>query len=65
MDSVDFVLFNEGVYALRDLLKTNLSDYLNKVDGIGYKEDTLSALRKAGYKEIKIPEHKIFALQDD
>ena len=47
MDSVDFVLFNEGVYALRDLLKTNLSDYLNKVDGIGYKEDNHVILNKS------------------
>jgi radical SAM superfamily enzyme YgiQ (UPF0313 family) len=37
--NIDFVLYNEGVYALRDLLKTNLKDYLNKVSGIGYKEE--------------------------
>ena len=37
--NIDFVLYNEGVYALRDLLKTNLVDYLNKVSGIGYKEE--------------------------
>ena len=34
---VDFVLLNEGVYALHNLLKTNLIDYLDKVKGIGYK----------------------------
>lgn len=34
---VDFVFINEGVYALRDLLTTNLKDNLNKVNGIGYK----------------------------
>ena len=31
---VDFVFINEGVYALRDLLKTNLKDKLNNVLGI-------------------------------
>jgi anaerobic magnesium-protoporphyrin IX monomethyl ester cyclase len=35
---IDFVFINEGVYALRDLLKTNLKDNLNKVNGIGYKD---------------------------
>jgi len=34
---VDFVLLNEGVYALRELLKTNLEDELDKVKGIGWK----------------------------
>jgi len=34
---VDFVLLNEGVYALRELLKTNLEDELSKVKGIGWK----------------------------
>ena len=33
---VDFVFINEGVYALRDLLKTYLKDILNKVLGIGF-----------------------------
>ena len=37
---VDFVFINEGVYALRDLLKTNLKDRLNKVNGVGYKDDS-------------------------
>jgi anaerobic magnesium-protoporphyrin IX monomethyl ester cyclase len=36
---IDFVFINEGVYALRDLLKTNLKDNLNKVNGIGYKDE--------------------------
>lgn len=34
---VDFILLNEGVYALRNLLKTNLKDNLDKVNGIGWK----------------------------
>ena len=37
-DFVDFVFINEGVYALRDLLKTNLKDKLDKVNGIGFKD---------------------------
>ena len=45
---VDFVFINEGVYALRDLLKTNLKDKLNNVLGIGYKdENNLPVLNKA------------------
>ena len=36
---VDFVFINEGVYALRDLLKTNLKDNLAKVNGIGFKNE--------------------------
>jgi anaerobic magnesium-protoporphyrin IX monomethyl ester cyclase len=35
---VDFVLINEGVYALRDLLKTDLKNNLNKCRGIGFKD---------------------------
>ena len=34
---VDFVLQNEGVYALQNLLRTNLRDNLNSIRGIGYK----------------------------
>lgn len=36
-DFVDFVLINEGVYALEQLLSTNLLDNLNKVGGLGYR----------------------------
>jgi len=36
---IDFVFINEGVYALKDLLKTNLKDNLSKVCGIGYKDE--------------------------
>jgi anaerobic magnesium-protoporphyrin IX monomethyl ester cyclase len=35
---VDFVFINEGVYALQQLLATNLRDDLNKVAGIGYRD---------------------------
>ena len=34
---VDFILQNEGVYALQNLLRTNLKDSLNSIKGIGYK----------------------------
>jgi len=34
---VDFVLLNEGVYALHNLLRTNLKAGLSAVRGIGYK----------------------------
>ncbi len=38
-DFVDFILLNEGVYALQNLLRTNFKDNLDKVKGIGYKAD--------------------------
>jgi radical SAM superfamily enzyme YgiQ (UPF0313 family) len=37
LDCVDFVLLNEGVYALHNLLQTDLKDRLEQVKGIGYK----------------------------
>ena len=36
---VDFVLINEGVYGLADLLSTDLRQDLHKVGGIGYRND--------------------------
>ncbi len=35
---VDIVLLNEGVYALHNLLKSNLADDLASIKGIGYKK---------------------------
>ena len=35
---VDIVLLNEGVYALHNLLKSNLGDDLQHIKGIGYKK---------------------------
>lgn len=35
---VDLVLLNEGVYALQNLLRSNLRDDLSKIKGIGFKE---------------------------
>jgi anaerobic magnesium-protoporphyrin IX monomethyl ester cyclase len=37
MEPVDFVLLNEGVYALQNLLRTDLANDLDKVNGIGHK----------------------------
>ncbi len=37
-DCVDIVLLNEGVYALHNLLRSNLHDDLHRVKGIGYKQ---------------------------
>jgi anaerobic magnesium-protoporphyrin IX monomethyl ester cyclase len=36
-ESVDIVLLNEGVYALNNLLKSNLQSDLSSIKGIGYK----------------------------
>ena len=44
---VDIVLLNEGVYALHNLLKSNLGDDLQHIKGIGYK--------KRGPANLKIP----------
>lgn len=37
--SIDFVCQNEGVYTISNLLKTNLKDHLDKVLGLGYRQD--------------------------
>jgi radical SAM superfamily enzyme YgiQ (UPF0313 family) len=36
-ESIDFVLTNEGVYALQNLIRTDLRNDLHKINGIGYK----------------------------
>lgn len=38
-NSIDIVLLNEGVYALHNLLKSNLQSDLSKINGIGFKVD--------------------------
>jgi anaerobic magnesium-protoporphyrin IX monomethyl ester cyclase len=44
---VDIVLLNEGVYALHNLLRTDLNDSsLEKVKGIGYKKDRILVLNQ-------------------
>lgn len=37
--TIDFVCQNEGVYTISNLLKTNLKDHLEKVLGLGYRQD--------------------------
>ncbi len=43
---VDFVFINEGVYALVDLLKTDLKENLEQVKGIGYKNNNELVINK-------------------
>ena len=43
---VDLVLLNEGVYALRNLLATDLRTTLHRVNGIGHKADGVPVLNK-------------------
>lgn len=40
LPEVDFVLLNEGVYALQNLLRTDLKSSLGNVKGIGYKQES-------------------------
>jgi anaerobic magnesium-protoporphyrin IX monomethyl ester cyclase len=37
--TIDFVCQNEGVYTISNLLKTNLKDNLEAVDGLGFRRD--------------------------
>ena len=55
-DGIDFVLLNEGVYALRNLLKTNLEDNLEQVKGIGYKREGAAQLNAP---ELVVPAAKM------
>lgn len=48
---VDLVLLNEGVYALRNLLRTDLRQGLSAVKGIGHKE--------SGYPVLNPPERVV------
>ena len=43
--SVDIVLFNEGVYALHNLLRSDLDKDLPKIRGIGYKTSESGEIR--------------------
>lgn len=48
---VDFVLLNEGVYALHALLQTDLRTHLESVKGIGYKVHDSSGEKRAVLNE--------------
>jgi anaerobic magnesium-protoporphyrin IX monomethyl ester cyclase len=53
---VDFILQNEGVYALQNLLRSNLKDNLANIKGIGYKSLTGLHLTPP---EIPVPQEKM------
>jgi radical SAM superfamily enzyme YgiQ (UPF0313 family) len=57
-DFVDFILLNEGVYALRNLLKTDLKSppQLEKVKGIGWWRETMCVLNPP---EFVVPQNKM------
>jgi len=61
LESVDFVLLNEGVYALQNLLRTNLSDQLDQVAGIGYKVGKVGTARQLvlNKPEKVVPQEKM------
>lgn len=44
--SIDFVCQNEGVYTISNLLKTNLKDRLEEVDGLGFRQNGGIVLNK-------------------
>lgn len=44
--SIDFVCQNEGVYTISNLLRTNLKDKLDLVDGLGWRKDGQIVLNK-------------------
>ena len=50
-DSIDYVLLNEGVYAIQNLLRSNLDDEVEKVNGIGHK--------RHGRPWLNPPEHVV------
>ena len=54
--SIDIVLLNEGVYALRNLLASNLEEDLRKIRGIGHKLDGKPVLNTP---EIVVPTDKM------
>mgnify|MGYP001594989503 CR=1 FL=1 len=61
LDCVDIVLLNEGVYALHNLLKSDLQDDLDKVKGIGHKKSDVPVLNEPervvpqGQMDIDLP----------
>jgi anaerobic magnesium-protoporphyrin IX monomethyl ester cyclase len=61
LDCVDIVLLNEGVYALHNLLKSNLASDLPSIKGIGYKQS--SSLKKASPRlnspEAVVPQNRM------
>jgi radical SAM superfamily enzyme YgiQ (UPF0313 family) len=56
ISSIDIILLNEGVYALRNLLASNLNEDLKKIKGIGHKLDGKPVLNAP---EIVVPTEKM------
>lgn len=56
-DCVDIVLLNEGVYALHNLLRSNLRSDLSSIKGVGYKDDDGAARLNA--PEIVVPQERM------
>ncbi|MFM9058225.1 MAG: B12-binding domain-containing radical SAM protein [Planctomycetaceae bacterium] len=58
LPSVDFVLLNEGVYALWNLLGTDLTSGLRAIRGIGFKDEGHAVLNEA---ERVVPQERMDA----
>jgi radical SAM superfamily enzyme YgiQ (UPF0313 family) len=56
LPEVDFILLNEGVYALQNLLRTDLASNLEQVKGIGHKQNGLPVLNAP---EIVVPNDRM------
>ena len=56
LDSVDFVLYNEGVYGLIDLLSTNLNSKLENCQSLGFKSGGDLIFNKTG---SLVPQNKM------
>jgi radical SAM superfamily enzyme YgiQ (UPF0313 family) len=56
LPEVDFVLLNEGVYALQNLLRTDLKTQLDQVKGIGHKQNGAPVLNPP---EVVVPNDKM------
>ncbi len=56
LPAIDIILLNEGVYALRSLLASNLKEDLRKIKGIGHKFDGAATLNSL---EIVVPTDKM------
>lgn len=56
LPEVDFVLLNEGVYALQNLLRTDLQSKLDQVRGIGHKQNGVPVLNPP---EMAVPNDRM------
>ena len=56
LKEVDFILLNEGVYALQNLLRTDLQSKLDQVKGIGHKQNGAPVLNPP---EMVVPNERM------